>query len=184
MKSAPLPIETARLRLREITEADLPAFAAYRGDPEVARFQSWSRFGMDDARIFYEDQKLIDFGVLGTWFQIGVADRASDALLGDCALHFLDEDQVEMGFTLAREHQGRGIMREALTALLDEVFGQLARHRVIAITDARNGQAHKLLGALGFRREGHFVESAFFKGAWGDEMLYACLAREWKARRA
>ncbi len=34
-------IETARLRLRRFAEADLPAFIAYRNDPDVARYQSW-----------------------------------------------------------------------------------------------------------------------------------------------
>ncbi len=183
MKSGFLPILTARFTLRRLTEQDLDIFARYRGDPEVARYQSWSSYGIEDARRFYESQQGVEFGVAGTWYQIGIADLGSDELVGDCALHFLDADQIEIGFTLAREHQGRGIMREAVTALLDAIFAELGRHRVIALTDARNTRAARLLGSLGFRREGHFVEATFFKGAWGDELLYACLAREWRERR-
>jgi len=37
----PLPIETDRLILRKFELRDVPAFAAYRSDPEVARFQGW-----------------------------------------------------------------------------------------------------------------------------------------------
>lgn len=34
------------------------------------------------------------------------------------------------------------------------------------------------------RREGHFVENVWFKGAWGSEYLYALLQTDWHARRA
>ena len=30
------------------------------------------------------------------------------------------------------------------------------------------------------RREGHFIQNVWFKGAWGDEYLYALLEREWR----
>ena len=35
-------LETARLRLRRFRPKDAPAFAAYRSDPAVARYQGWS----------------------------------------------------------------------------------------------------------------------------------------------
>ncbi len=54
----------------------------------------------------------------------------------------------------------------------------MKKHRVIAITDTRNTASFKLLEKLGFRREGHYVQNIFFKGAWGDEYLYALLASE------
>jgi RimJ/RimL family protein N-acetyltransferase len=31
----------------------------------------------------------------------------------------------------------------------------------------------------GWSGEGHFLENVWFKGAWGDEFLYALLGREW-----
>lgn len=179
------PIPCARCLLRPLRDTDLEAFAAYRSDPEVARYQSWSPpFSIERARALLDSVRAAPFGTPGTWYQIAIADPGTDALLGDCALHFLEDgQQIELGFTLARAHQGRGLVREAVTALLDHVFGALSRHRVFAVTDARNESAIRLLTHLGFRREGHFLQSVFFKGAWGDEMLFACLAAEWKARR-
>src|SRR5215217_805361 len=38
-------VRTERLVLRRFSSADAEAFAAYRSDPEVARFQSWERAG-------------------------------------------------------------------------------------------------------------------------------------------
>lgn len=180
------PIPCARCLLRPFRDADLEAFSAYRSDPEVARYQSWSPpFTLERARALVNAVRAVPFDTPGTWYQIAIADLATDSLLGDCALHFLEDGkQVEIGFTLARAHQGRGLVREAVTALLDHVLGPLSKHRVFAVTDARNDSAIRLLTHLGFRREGHFLQNVFFKGAWGDEMLFACLATEWNTRRA
>jgi RimJ/RimL family protein N-acetyltransferase len=169
--ASPLPFVTERCLLRAFREDDLPAFAAYRADPEVARYQSWSTYSMEDALAFFEAQSQVEWGAEGSWYQVAVADRATDRLLGDCALHFLGGAQVELGFTLAREHQGRGIMREAVTALLDRVFGEVGIHRVVAVTDARNTASARLLSRLGFRKEGHFLQNVLFKGAWGRRIL-------------
>lgn len=180
------PLPCPRCLLRDFTEADLPAFAAYRSDPAVAQFQSWSPpYSLEAARALYDGVRATPFGTPDTWYQLAIADLQTGALMGDCALHFLDDGaQIELGFTMAQAHQGRGIAREAVTALLDHVFGPLGKHRVIATTDALNDGAIRLLSRLGFRREGHFLQNVFFKGAWGDEMLFACLATEWRARRA
>lgn len=179
-----LPITTPRCLLRGFHERDLEAFAVYRADPEVARYQSWSSYSMEDARGFYEAQSHTELGVIGTWYQVAVAEIGTDALLGDCALHFLDAEQVEIGFTLAPASQGRGLMREAAAALVGGVFERLGKHRIIAVTDARNAPAAKLLRDLGFRREAHFRQNIFFKGEWGDEFVFACLAEDWRVGRA
>ena len=176
-------IATRRCTLRLFSGQDLAAFAQYRADPSVARFQSWSAYSLDDAKRLYATLTETVFGTPGTWYQIAIADSQDDSLLGDCALHFLDDDrQVEIGFTLAPAHQGKGLAKEVLTALLNYLFDVLGKHRVIAITDAGNQPARHLLRSLGFRQEAHFVQNVFFKGKWGDECLFACLAHEWQAK--
>lgn len=174
-----------RCRLRFFSEKDLMAFAQYRAAPSVARFQSWSSYSLDDAKKLFATLNTTDFGETGSWFQIAIADKQDDRLLGDCALHFLaDDQQVEIGFTLAPEHQGKGLAKEAVAMLLDYVFMEMAKHRVIAITDAENHRAKKLLLALGFRQEAHYKKNVFFKGKWCDECLFACLESEWRMRRS
>ncbi len=61
---------------------------------------------------------------------------------------------------------------------LHYAFGELNKHRVIATTDVLNVASHRLLEKLGFRREGHFIQNIFFKGAWSDEYQYALLRSE------
>ena len=63
---------------------------------------------------------------------------------------------------------------------LGRVVFELKKHRVVATTDVENTASYRLLETLGFRREGHFIQNIFFKGAWGDEYQYALLRSEGK----
>jgi RimJ/RimL family protein N-acetyltransferase len=49
---------------------------------------------------------------------------------------------------------------------------------VLAQLDPRNDASI----ALGMREEAHFVEDLWFKGDWGDTVVYAILDREWRPR--
>jgi len=163
---------------------DLAAFVAYRNDPLVARYQSWETYGEQEAIEFLRHQADTRLGAPGGWTQFAIELKATGALIGDCALHVKADDarQGEIGFTLAREYQGRGYAAEAVARLLDYVFAELQLHRVVAITDCENSASVALLKRLGLRREGHFVQSVWFKGRWGDEYLYAVLADEWEKK--
>lgn len=177
------PIAGARVRIRDFSGKDLVEFARYRAEPKVARYQSWEHYTLEDAQRLYAAQQATSFGTLGSWHQVAVTDKRDDSLLGDCALHFLEDgQQMEIGFTLAPQHQGKGLAREAVGLLVGHLFGIMQRHRVIAVTDAENLPAQKLLTALGFRKEAHYVKNIFFKGKWGDECLFACLSTEWKSK--
>ncbi|MCY1041490.1 GNAT family protein [Corallococcus sp. bb12-1] len=173
-------METSRLVLRRLRAEDLDALVAYRDDPEVARYQSWSDYDAERGRKLIEMMSTRQPGEPG-WFQFAIALKDTDTLVGDCALRVDEQDPRvgEIGFTLSRHHQGQGLGTEAVRALLGYVFGTLRLHRIIAVTDAKNTAAAAVLERLGMRREGHFIENVFFKGAWGDEFQYALLGREW-----
>lgn len=175
-------METERLRLRRFTEADMAAFLAYRNDPEVARYQSWESMTGDEARAYITDQIDLQPGEPGTWFQFAIALKASDALIGDCALHvrLYDPRLGEIGYTLAHIYQGQGYATEAVRVTLGYAFDTLALHRVSASADCRNAPSYRLMERVGMRREGHFLQHAWYKGEWCDEYLYAMLRSEWR----
>ena len=179
-------LRTPRLILRRFRPSDLPRFCAYRSDLRVARYQSWESCPEEEGRRFLEGQMALHPGVPGTWFQFAIELVEVGELIGDCGLHTLDDRTglSEVGFTLASEHQGKGYATESVRCVLDYVFGKLGKHRVIAVTDARNAPAARLLERVGMRREGHFLENDWFKGGWADEYQYALLEREWRALRA
>ncbi len=176
--------ETPRLLVRPMGPADLEAFVAYRADPDVARYQSWSDYTLEQGRSLIESMQGSTPGTPGEWYQLALEERTDGALVGDLALHVDQSEprEAEIGFTLAPEHQGQGYGTEAVTALLGDLFEVRGLHRVIAVTDARNTSAAALLTRVGMRQEAHFVDNVFFKGAWGSEFLFAMLDREWAAR--
>jgi aminoglycoside 6'-N-acetyltransferase len=63
--------------------------------------------------------------------------------------------------------------------VLDVAFGTLGLHRVQANLDPRKTASAALCERLGMREEAHFVEDLWFKGEWGDTVIYALLDREW-----
>ena len=180
-------IETNRLLLRSFQVADLERFVAYRSDPAIARFQGWEApFPVDVARQFIDEMMRQPPAVPGTWYQLAMERRADGLLLGDCAIHFRDDQprQAEIGFTLARDAQGHGYATEAVLGVLAHLFEALDYHRVAANCDAENARSARLLERVGMRREGHFVESYWAKGRWTSEYHYAILQREWSDRPA
>ncbi|HEX8283383.1 MAG TPA: GNAT family protein [Pyrinomonadaceae bacterium] len=179
-------IESERLVLRRFADRDLAEFLAYANDPEVSRYQSWESYTEGQAEELIRQQEGREPGRPGEWFTFAAELKESKALAGHVALSVKSDDarQAEMGFTFAREYQGRGLAREAAERVLAYAFEVLGMHRVVAVTDCENTRSAALLERLGMRREAHFVENIWFKGAWGSEYLYAILRREWESRRA
>jgi RimJ/RimL family protein N-acetyltransferase len=178
-------LETERLILRRLQEADLPDLLGYRNDPEVARYQNWETLSSARARALIEAQKHLEPGTPGSWFNFGMALKPEGRLVGDCGLQVLLHDvrQAQLGFSLMPAHQGQGLAFETVTAVLDYAFVDLDLHRVIVVTDATSARAVNLCERLGLRREGHFVKNVWAKGRWADEYLYAVLQSEWLPRR-
>jgi RimJ/RimL family protein N-acetyltransferase len=177
-------LRSARLRLRRLRPDDAAAIVAYRSRPDVARFQSWDGYCIADAERLIRDQASIVPDTPGTWLQLAIVSASSSEVAGDCGIHFLLESscQVELGITLSPDYQGRGLATETVATILAYVFGTLEKRRVVAVTDAANASAARLFSRLGFRREAHFVDSIWFKGAWGSEYFFAMLRREWEER--
>ena len=175
----PLPFETPRLLVGWLEDRHLETFVAYRSDPEVARYQSWSDYDAARGQALIDALKGRRFGEEG-WAQLAIERRGSGEHVGDLAVRFFDEGrQAELGFTLAPPQQGLGYVTEAARGLLGVLFGLMELHRVIAITDEANAAAIATLERLGLRLEGRYRKNVFFKGAWGDERSYALLREEW-----
>jgi len=157
---------------------------AYRSDPAVARYQSWTPdWGMADAEEFLREDQATALGTNGEWTQVALVERAGGALIGDVALHFVaaQPDTVELGVTLAPAHHGQGFAAEALRGVISWLFTARGTHRVLAQADARNATVRRLLERVGLRQEAELREADFWKGEWTTLCIYAVLAREWQA---
>ena len=170
-------MSNGRVSLRALAVDDVPALVAYRNDPSVVRFQSWSSYSEERARALVSEMASSAPGRDGTWHQWGISFEG--ALVGDIGLRTFDEArQGEIGFTLSPAARGRGLAFEACRLVLALAFGELNFHRVIAAIDPANVAAAALLTRLGFRREGLERASVFVHGAWADDERWALLAEE------
>lgn len=178
-------LQSERLILRRLEDNDLVSYHAYLNDPLVAEYQTWDTYPVERAREVIEEQKTLEPGSPGDPFLFAVELKENTSLAGHVVLTVQEKDplQAEIGFTFAREYHGRGLAREAASNVLDYAFTVLRLHRIIAITDCENLSSVALLGRLGMRREGHYLQNIWFKGKWGDEYLYAILSDEWNLNK-
>jgi RimJ/RimL family protein N-acetyltransferase len=181
------PIETARLSLRPFSPDDLADVLAYQSRPEVVRYLYWE--ARDRGQVEeYLDGKLgmTALEQEGDGLVLAIVWREVGKVVGQVSLEWLSEEhrQGEIGFIVNPDHQGRGLATEAAEVVLRLGFDGLGLHRIMGRCDARNVASIGLMARLGMRQEAHFVHNELFKGEWGDELIYAMLDGEWRARQA
>ncbi|MFI2352097.1 GNAT family N-acetyltransferase [Streptomyces sp. NPDC019443] len=173
-------IDTARLRLRRFQSADIPAFAAYRSDPEVARYQEWDfPLSLESAGLLVRRYARNDPAGPG-WFQYAVELKADGCLLGDVAVNGQPGGgEAEVGFSLARDRQGHGYATEAVRAVLHELFGTGLR-TVSAECDVRNQRSARLLERIGFEFRSQRTVFVRGKREWTDLQMFSLPAEKWE----
>jgi RimJ/RimL family protein N-acetyltransferase len=177
-----VPLETPRLVLRRFREEDLEPFLTYRNQPEVARYQSWIRWSWDQGIEFIRDQRQVEPGDLGRWFQYAMELKESGEMIGDCGLcvKVVVPKTAEIGFSVAPEHQRKGLATEAVRAVVDHAVRDLGIERIIAVAMRDNDRSAALLSRLGLRHGQ--PERVWFKGQWCEELRFALAGEDWLAR--
>lgn len=181
-----VPVRTARLMLRTMTDEDVDDIHAYQSRADVCRYLMFEPRTRDQAaeKVATYSEALVLNGD-GDFWQLAI-ERASDpgCVIGDVYFTIKSAANAtgEIGWTLHPDHAGHGYMTEAAHAVLEIAFNGLGLHRVRAELDPRNDASVALCKRLGMRQEAYFVEDLWFKGAWGDTTVYATLDREWAAR--
>jgi len=179
-----LPIlDTPRLKLRPLAEADVPALFAIFRDPESMRY--WTHPAMTDVA---EAEALLreiqHHAEAETLFQWGIARREDDLVIGTCTLFRIQREhrRGELGYILRRDHWGHGLANEALSALVSHAFDAMGLHRLEADIDPRNAGSIRSVERLGFKLEGHLRERYFVADEIQGSLIYGLLAPEWKSR--
>ncbi|MDQ0594181.1 RimJ/RimL family protein N-acetyltransferase [Chryseobacterium ginsenosidimutans] len=176
-----MQLYTERLLLREITIDDKQAIFDYRSDAQANKFQNWIPETLEDVESFIQRNNK-EFNKPESWYQVLITDKETKAVIGDVGIHFFGSEnlQVELGITLNKKYQGKGYASEALKGVIDFLFNVLKKHRIMASVDPENIDSLNLMERIGFRKEGHFVKSLFWKNNWVDDVIYALLQEDWK----
>ena len=174
-------LETDRLIIRPIKPEDKNEIFEYRSDTENNKYQGWIPKTTDEVETFIRKiSKQIDKP--GTWFQFVLIEKETQKIIGDIGIHFFDREnkQVEIGCTLNKIFQSKGYATESVKRVIDYLFKELNKHRIIASIDPHNKKSIRLVERIGFRKEAHFVESLFINEKWVDDLIYALIEKDRK----
>lgn len=177
--TTPPELQTPRLLLRPLQEADAEALFAMFANPVAMRYWStapWTDIAQaqrriaDDAAGHERDQHLA----------LGIVRRADGRLIGRCTLFDLWPScrRAQVGYLLDAPAWGQGFATEAVGALLRHGFDAMDLNRVEADIDPRNTASARLLQHLGFRREGLLRERWIVGDEVSDSEVYGLLKRE------
>jgi [ribosomal protein S5]-alanine N-acetyltransferase len=178
-------METAHLLLRALQPEDGPAIFRIFSDPRVTRYYDLDTFTSHKQALELIDRFRLRFASrIG--LRWGIAQRANpDVLLGTCGFNawFQSSQRAIVGYDLVRSHWRRGIISEALTAILHFGFEQMSLNRVEALTFVDNVPSQRLLEKLEFQREGVLREYEYLQGRFIDMAMYSLLHHEFAEKR-
>lgn len=175
-------LHTSRLLLRPFSASDGPAIHAYAGDPEVVTHMEWGPNTLEDTQTHLREVIKNQSPDEKHNFPFAVVLKAENKLVGGCHL-FVEHPELReawIGYVLAREYWGQGIIPEAAWALLAFGFRELGLHRITATCRPENLGSQRVLEKIGMTREGHLRQHKWMKGQWRDSYLYAILEGEFR----
>jgi len=180
----PPPIELDGARLRPLSPPDADALYAYLRESAVTELTAYPAVTVPlvDA-IINRSMSRWAAGELGKW---GVALKHDDQLVGTCG--FNEYSQVhrwaELAYDLAQPHWGKGLMRQAVAAVLQWTYRQNQVDRVHAFVRVDNRRSGRLLESKGFVREGCLRSYRVCRGQPHDFYVYGLLRSDWATRAA
>ena len=104
------------------------------------------------------------------------AEGPGGAVLGGVSITNIIRGPLQacaLGYQLARHVEGRGLMREAVAAVIDHVWDGLRLHRIEASYVPTNERSARLLRRLGFVVEGYARDYLYLAGRWTDNVRTA-----------
>jgi ribosomal-protein-alanine N-acetyltransferase len=158
--------------LRDWREEDAPALVKYADNRKI-----WSclrdlfphPYRLEDARQFI---RRTSAAAPRTVFAIASQTEAIGSI-GLALGQDVHRYTAELGYWLAEPYWGRGIMTQAVRAMSEYAFGELALHRVHAEPFASNPASARVLEKAGFSLEGKMRANAYKDGRSVDQWLYA-----------
>lgn len=174
-------LHTERLRLRLYTSEVANHVFTTMADDEIITF-----LGLESVEVLAREKEKLSLGLTTynrTFANFHLIDKQTDAIIGGCGFHTWapDHRRAEIGYALHNDgYKQKGLMTEALRAILDYGFTVMNLHRVEALTDTENAASQKLLDNFGFVKEGVLRQHYVVDGIPSDSVAYSLLSNEFK----
>ncbi len=176
-------LETERLFLRHITEADSETWLAVFNHPDVIRY-------LIDSENLTTDQNEIesiikwanDIFTHQTGIRWAITLKPANRMIGSCGFHLYKQHDrcAEIGYELHFDFWRQGIMSEAVAAMLEFGFRRMQLHRIEANVTEGNQASAELLRRLGFKLEGTWRDKVFARGQFHNLWQFGLLENEYR----
>jgi len=114
-------------------------------------------------------------------FQTAIRFRSDlVGMIGHLAIDWSNR-ATALGYWLAHDAQGHGIMTMSCRAYVDHAFTQLGLHRVEIRCAPDNRRSRAIPERLGFRAEGTIRSAEWLYDHFVDHVVYGILVDEWEA---
>ncbi|MFY9605975.1 MAG: GNAT family protein [Thermoplasmata archaeon] len=177
-------LETERLVLKEITLKDARWYFEHFNIKEIAEGQDHP--GPRNMKESRAELKLYFMDVFRTKRGIrwGITIKGDDKLIGSAGFYKWVQPgryQAEMGYDLNPAFWGKGIMTEALSAIIQYGFDYMGLHRIEVLVSRQNKRSQSLVRRLGFRKEGVLRDHYFVEGRFSDDVIFSLLKEDWRS---
>lgn len=172
-----LPTKRLLLRKQELTDA--ASLQQLRSNEQVLAYMDSDPHTNIHTSEAFITRNMESYRQKRGFFWVITAIETGD-FLGDIILHKIDQSnaRAEIGYTLKPEFWGRGIMKEALHAVITFGFRDLKLHSIEANINPANKASRGLLLKMGFVKEAYFRENYYYKGKFLDSEIYSLLERD------
>ncbi len=147
-------ITTDRLLLRAMVPEDIDQFVRHLNDWEIQQWLAQPPFPYErrHAEDFLAIVRANHATIYPTMFV--AADKASDLALGFVSVDISATGEGVLGYWLGRDHWGKGLATEAVTALIRHAKGHPTLRSIAAVTDVDNTRSQRVLASAGLADRG------------------------------
>ena len=170
-------IDTHRLVLRPFRPEDAEdMFTGWASDPEVTRFLTWPTHSSADVT-----RKILADWISrypdGGFFNWAIEWKETGRVIGNIAVVKLNEktEAADMGYCMSRAYWGRGIMPEALRAVMGYLFDTVGLNRIAACHAVDNPKSGRVMAKAGMKQEALMRGAGKNNQGICDEVWYAAL---------
>lgn len=158
-------IETARLRLRNVTPNDAEVMFDYRNNEICSRYQRGQTKDYDGIVALVQRHSADEISVDNP-FIVAVSLKENDEMVGEIVV-MPNDGTISLGYTFSYKHHRKGYAYESLIALLDILHKEYPDWDFISFTEPENKPSMALLKKLGYKDFGYLptIQSQVF-GKW------------------
>lgn len=149
-------IETPRLILRRAVREDAqPMFRNWASDPEVTKYLTWPTYEKVDTAYQILDLWVSEYAK-PDFYQWMIVPKELGEPIGSISVVRRNDrvEEAEIGYCIGRQWWHRGIVTEALSAVIEYLFTEVGMNRVAARHDPNNPHSGGVMKKCGMTYEG------------------------------